>query len=169
MDPDRQQIDIIKTHFARKSSAQLQEIARANRPERWSPEAVVAAGEVLQERLAGRAQEPAVAEEDPPLPPPAPSDPLSVGFLALGVLSGLGGFGIFPVYRVNYEGKPDPDLPAPFGLRVAWLALDTRDTEAAATALGLREVQPATWAEGIAAAYRSSVYVTPPWPTGPWW
>jgi len=50
----------------------------------------------------------------------------------------------------------------PFGPRTAWLALDTTDTEAVATALGLREVQAATWAEGIDAASRASVFVTPP-------
>jgi hypothetical protein len=60
------------------------------------------------------------------------------------------------------EGASDPDLPVPFGPKMAWLALDTTDTEAVATALGLRGARTATWAEGIEAAYQSSVFVTPP-------
>ncbi len=45
---------------------------------------------------------------------------------------------------------------------MAWLALDTTDTEAVATALGLRGAWAATWADGIEAAHQSSVFVTPP-------
>jgi len=70
MSDDRHLIDTIKTHFARKSSAQLNEIVQVNDHERGSPEAIAAAGEVLRDRMAGRAQEPRVAEEEPPLPPP---------------------------------------------------------------------------------------------------
>jgi hypothetical protein len=162
MSHDRQLIDTIKTYFARRSSARLQEIVQANNPERWSPEAVAAAGEVLPDRRAGRAQEPNVVEEEPP-PPPAPPDPYSLGFwMALGVFGGLNGFGIFPVYRVDFADRPDPDMPVPFGPKMAWLALDTRDTGAVATALGLRDARAATWAEGVGAAYQSSVFVTPP-------
>jgi hypothetical protein len=54
------------------------------------------------------------------------------------------------------------DLPVPFGSRIAWLAVDTTETEAVATALGLRGVREATWAEGIEAAHCSAVFVTPP-------
>ncbi|HZY89626.1 MAG TPA: hypothetical protein VFE78_32695 [Gemmataceae bacterium] len=161
MSPDPRLVDTIKTHFARKSSAQLQEIVQANNSERWSPEAVAAAGEVLRDRRAGRAREPEVAEAEPP-PPPSHPDPFGLGFLALGALSGLGGFGIIPVYRVDYAGAAEPDLPVPFGPKMAWLALDTTDTEAVAAALGLRGARPATWAEGIEAAHRSSLFVTPP-------
>src|SRR5262249_6114798 len=39
---------------------------------------------------------------------------------------------------------------------------ETTNTEEAAAAIGLREVRPETWAAGIEAAYRSSVFVTPP-------
>ena len=67
MSHDRHLVDTIRAHFARKSSAQLQEIAQANNQERWSPEAMLAAQEVLQERMAGRAQEPLVAEGEPPI------------------------------------------------------------------------------------------------------
>src|SRR6266436_1215652 len=87
MSHDRHLMDTIKTHFARKSSAQLKEIMHANDHERWSPEAIVAAGEVLQERLAGRAQEPEVPEEEP-LPPPHPYDPFMIGHILLGAAMG---------------------------------------------------------------------------------
>lgn len=161
MSSDRHLVDTIKANFARKSSAQLQEIVLANNSELWSPEAVVAAGEVLHDRMVGRAQEPAVTEVEPP-PPPSSVDPYSLGFLALGVLGGLGGFGVIPVYRVDYGDDAAPDLPVPFGPKMAWMALDTTDTEAVAAALSLRGTRPATWAEGIAAAHRSSLFVTPP-------
>src|SRR5947199_331590 len=58
MSHDRLLIDTIKARFARKSSAQLREIVQANDQARWSPEAMVAADEVLQDRTAGRAEEP---------------------------------------------------------------------------------------------------------------
>jgi len=157
MNHDRHLIDTIKTHYARKSSAQLQVIVQAKNHDRWSPEALVAAGEVLQDRLAGRAQEPQVAEEEPD-PPPYHYEP---GETALGVLAGLlTGYLVIPSYkRGEHE---DTDLPVPFGPKMAWLALDTTDTEAVATALGLVEVRTVTWAEGINAAQQASVFVTPP-------
>jgi len=158
---DHDLFDTIKTNFARKSSDQLQEIAQADNQDRWSPEAIAAADEVLQDRIAGRAEEPLVAEEEPP-PPPTPPDPYSLGFLALGVLGALSGFGAIPVYKFDYGEGPDPDLPVPFGPKMAWLALDTRDTEAVAAALGLEQASAATWAEGVDGAYQSSVFVTPP-------
>jgi hypothetical protein len=161
MVPDRHLIDVIKTHFERKSSAQLREIVQANDPERWSPEAVAAAAEVLQDRRAGRGQEPEVAEEERP-PPPRPQDPYSIAFLALGMLSGLGGHLHVHVHPVDYAGSPDPDLPVPFGPKMAWLALDTTDTEAVSAALGLQEGRAGTWAEGIEAAHQSAVFITPP-------
>src|SRR5262249_43907132 len=62
----------------------------------------------------------------------------------------------------DYTGGADPDLPVPFGPKTAWFALETRNTNAVANALGMQGVQAATWAEGIGAAYQSSVFVTPP-------
>jgi hypothetical protein len=158
MSHDRDLIDTIKMNFARKSSAQLREIAQTGNLEQWSPEAVAAAGEVLQDREAGHAEEPAVPEEERPplvLPTVPYSLGLIVGFLPIFVLNG---------FRFGSEFAPgDRDnLPVPFGPKMAWLALDTNDTEAVAAALGLREPQYATWAEGIAAAARTSVFVTPP-------
>jgi hypothetical protein len=157
MSQDRQLIDQIKWQFARKSSAQLEAIAQAKNHERWSAEAITAAGEVLQDRLAGRAREPAAAEEEP-APPPYHYEPWE---LALGVLGGLLTPYVFlPYYRTVIQ--KDPDLPAPFGPKMAWLALDATDTEAVATALDLMEGREATWGEGIEAAHQASVFVTPP-------
>ncbi len=157
MSQDRRLIDSIKTHFARKSSAQLQEIMRANNPECWSPEAIAAAGEVFLDRLAGRAEEPQVAEEDP-APPPYRYEPADVALCLLGGL--LTGYMVIPYYRTRTV--ENPDLLLPFGPRVAWLALDCTDTEAVARALDLRGARDATWAEGVEAAYRSAAFVTPP-------
>jgi hypothetical protein len=157
MSLDRDLVDTIKASFARKSSAQLQEIVQANDPERWSPEAAAAAGEVLRERALGRAEEPEVAEEEPE-PPPYHYEP---GELALGLLTGLLTGGRLII--IPYHRRVDPpDLPVRFGPNMAWVALDTTDTEAVATALGMREARPATWKTGIDAAYQSSVFVTPP-------
>jgi hypothetical protein len=162
MSLDRHLIDTIKEHFGRKSSAQLQEIAQSNDHERWSPEAVAAAQQVLRDRLAGRVQEPQVPEEEPLPPPLSVPDPYSLGFLALGLLGGLGGLAIIPVYRPDYSGGTDPDLPLPFGSKMAWLALDTTDTQAVAAALDLHGTRDATWAEGLGAAYKTSIFITPP-------
>jgi hypothetical protein len=166
MTHDRQLIDAIKTHFARKSSAQLREIVEDDNPERWSPEAVAAADEVLVDRMAGRAEEPLVPEEEPP--PPLPPNPHSLALLA--GLAPVGGTLLHAAALALVNSGPyrrgstplNADVPVPFGPKLAWLALDTTDTQAVATALGLREVRSATWEEGVDAAYRSSVFVTPP-------
>jgi hypothetical protein len=159
---DRQQIDTIKLHFAGKSSDQLQEIVEDPDEELWSPEAITAAAEVLEERRRGRAQEPLLPVEDPP-PPRLSADPYSLAFLAVGLLGGLGGPLHFHVHGFHYLEMPEPDLPIAFGPRLAWLAIDSRDTDAVANALGLVCLRPATWAEGIAAARQSaSIFVTPP-------
>jgi hypothetical protein len=160
MSHDRHLVDTIKTHFARKSSAHLQGIVQAKNQDRWSSEAIAAAGEVLQDRMAGRAQEPEVPEEEPS-PLRSPPLPYSLGLI----------FGFLPVFALNGFrfgsefaacDKDNSDLPVPFGPKMAWLALDTTDTEAVAAALGLRGARAATWAEGIDAAYQTSVFVTPP-------
>jgi hypothetical protein len=161
MSHDPHLIDTIKVHFARKSSAQLERILQAKHQERWSPEAIAAAGEVLQDRRAGHAQEPDVAEEDLPEAPMS-SDSYGLGDAALAAIGLFSGFAIIRVpRRVDYSAA-DPDLPVPFGPKMAWLALDTTDTEAVAAALSLRGARAASWADGIDAAHQSSVFVTPP-------
>ncbi len=153
---DSHLVTAIKKNFARKSSAQLQEIVQSDDCDRWSPEAVAAAGEVLQARKDGQAQEPLEAEEEEE-PPPYHYEPEE---LALGVLAGLlTGYLIIPYYK---RTQVDHDLPVPFGPKTAWLALATKDTKAVATALDLRRARDATWAEGIEAACRGKVFVTPP-------
>jgi hypothetical protein len=154
-------VERIKSNFARKSSAQLRQITESNDRERWSAEAVAAARDVLAERAAGRAAEPAVPVHDSPPPPPAPIDSYSLSWLALGLAGLGGGLMVLPRYNVDYAA-PDPDSPIPFGPRTAWLAVDTTDTEALATSLGLQDVGPATWADGLKASTQSAVFVTPP-------
>jgi hypothetical protein len=154
-------VEKIKAHFARKSSAQLREIAQSTDRERWSAEAVAAAHDALADRAAGRTPEPAEPEDDPPPPPPAPIDAYSLSWLALGLAGLGGGILVLPRYHVDLAAI-DPDLPIPFGRKTAWLAVDTTDTEAVAAALGVQDVRPATWADGVAAAAQSAVFVTPP-------
>jgi hypothetical protein len=161
MSHDRDLIDTIKANFARKSSSQLEAIARGNDPERWSAEAIVAAGEALQDRREGRAQEPAAPEEEAPPPPPV-FDTYGLAVAGLAAFGLLAGYFVIPLPRRDYAGSTDPDLPVPFGPKMAWLALDTRDTEAVAAALSLRATTTATWADGIRAAHQASVFVTPP-------
>jgi hypothetical protein len=163
MSLDRHLIDTIKQHFARKSSAQLQVIAQANDPDRWSVEAISAAREVLLAREEGQAQEPLVPEVEPP---PPPSSERAMDRVALGV--GLNlltfplGFMVIPINRRLEEDTVAMDQPVPFGPNVAWLALGTRDTAAVAAALGLQGIREATWVEGVESAHQSSVFVTPP-------
>jgi hypothetical protein len=45
---------------------------------------------------------------------------------------------------------------------MAWLALPTADTQAVVAALGLGGARPSNWSEGVAQAYGSEVFVTPP-------
>jgi hypothetical protein len=167
MSHDRQLIDTLKQRFARKSSAQLQEIiVQAVNQDRWSPEAVAAAIEVLQDRKAGFAQEPSAPEEEL-TPLPAPTVPYSLGFAASLLLPPVVGF--LPIFVLNglrfgseFVTGEDPDLPVPFGPKMAWLALDSTDGKAVANALDLQGVKATTWAEGIAAASKSSIFITPP-------
>jgi hypothetical protein len=155
LDPDL--IERIKANFARKSSAQLQVIVNDKSSERWSPEAVVAAGELLRARQAGRAKEPLVAEAEPE-PPTVHYDPDE---LALGVLSGLL-TGIVHIPYTEFGPVENPDLPLPFGKGMAWLAVESTATRAVAGAVGLKGARAATWEEGVKAAHQASVFVTPP-------
>jgi hypothetical protein len=163
MSLDRELVESIKVRFARRSSADLQEIVQSDDRERWSPEAVAAAGEVLDDRRAGRAEEPDVPEEEP-APPPIHYEAGDLALVLLApILSGiLSGGHLIVLPRPRQVEVAPADVPVKFGPRMAWLAVDTTDTEAVATALRLGDVRPATWADGIGAAYESSVFVTPP-------
>lgn len=67
-----------------------------------------------------------------------------------------------PPDRADATRRPQPDRPVGFGYKVAWLAVATPYSDAAALVLGLRTPRVAPWAKGIEAAYDSSVFVTPP-------
>lgn len=67
--------------------------------------------------------------------------------------------------RVVFNTKPD--RPCPFGYRIAWFAIRTRDTRSVAEALGLSHLQSANWQSGIGSAYDDSIgethiFVSPP-------
>ena len=155
MSHERDLVETIKRNFARRSTTQLQEIAGENDRERWSAEATVAAGEVLRDRRAGIAEEPQSPEIDEP-----PEYSCVPEHIALGVLFGLfSGLVVIPYTR--RETDP-PDFPMPFGRNMAWLAMETTDTGAVASALGLTGAKLSEWGEGIEAAHSGSVFVTPP-------
>lgn len=67
--------------------------------------------------------------------------------------------------RVIYT--PTPDTPVPFGYRMAWLAVRSRDTAAVAQALGLEDAEPCSWQAGIGTVYdrvlgENHLFVSPP-------
>lgn len=67
--------------------------------------------------------------------------------------------------RVIYPATAD--APTPFGYRMAWLAIRTRDTTAVMDALGLGAGQPCNWNTGIGTVYHPvlgerHVFVSPP-------
>jgi hypothetical protein len=165
MNLDRCLIESIKVHFSRKSTAQLHDIVDSNDQEQWSLEASSAAQEILNDRLDGRAKEPLEPEVER-LPPPVRVDAFGVSLLAFGALAGIAlGYIVVPVYRPDYTGslEADPDLPVPFCPEMAWLALDTTDTQGVAAALGLLNARAGTWKEGLAAAAAEGcLFVTPP-------
>ena len=60
-----------------------------------------------------------------------------------------------------------PDKPVPFGYRMAWLAIRTRDTARVADVLGLQMLQNANWRTGVGTIYddrlgESHIYIAPP-------
>ncbi len=134
---NRKLVETVKGHFAQKSTAELQDIARVRDLERWSEEAFAAAEEVLADRAAGRAKEPRVPVKD--TPPPSPGESLRelvpvLGFLAGGLFGGMLG-------RALVRAADEiPNRPVAFGSDLAWLAVETNDTRAVAVALGLHRV-----------------------------
>jgi hypothetical protein len=67
--------------------------------------------------------------------------------------------------RVVFGTKPD--RPCPFGYRMAWFAVRTRDTRGVVEALGLTRVQSTNWRSGIGSVYddkigETHVFVSPP-------
>jgi hypothetical protein len=126
--------------------------------DQWSEEAFVAAEEVLTERASGSAKEPRVPVKD--IPPPSAEERRRVLFSVLGLAAGgvVGGL----IGRAITADSQGTDRPVTFGSDLAWVAVETTETPAVAAALGLRRQRPALWEEGVAAAYKSEVFVTPP-------
>ena len=61
----------------------------------------------------------------------------------------------------------DPDRPASFGNRMAWIAVRSRDAEAVLEALGIAEAEPCNWQSGIGTVYdadlgNNHVFMSPP-------
>jgi hypothetical protein len=156
---NRQLVDTVKQHFSKKSSADLEEIVRLKDHDQWSEEAFVAADEVLAERAAGRAKEPRVPMKDTPQPTPEERrrELLPILGYAFGGLLG----GLIVKFAVGPEDQT-ANRPVSFGSNLAWLAMETTDALAVADTLGLQRQRPAMWEEGVAAAYKSEVFVTPP-------
>lgn len=60
-----------------------------------------------------------------------------------------------------------PDVPAPFGYRMAWLAVHSRDAARIADVLHLEAIDTANWRTGVGTIYderlsQGRVYLTPP-------
>lgn len=67
--------------------------------------------------------------------------------------------------RIVFDRTPDP--PAPFGYRMAWLAVHTTDAAQVAEVLKLEPVEISNWKTGIGTMYdeklsQGRVYLTPP-------
>lgn len=160
MSVDRQLVERIKERFARRSSDHLYEIAAGGEPQRWSAEAVRAAAEVLRDRSAGIAPEPTEVESDPPA---SGHDVNSLAWTAgLNLLTLPLGWMVLPANRTLEPDRVARDEPIPFGEAATWVAVGTTETAAVVTALGLRGPYEAAWAEGLEAAGRAAVFVTPP-------
>jgi hypothetical protein len=58
----------------------------------------------------------------------------------------------------------DPDdLPVPFGYKMSWIVVSTTDDRAAAEALGLKQITPCCWKNGIDQAFNDKgIFITPP-------
>ena len=57
---------------------------------------------------------------------------------------------------------PPDSQPASFGPKTGWIAVRGVPAAAAVAALGLRDVRPASWDDGIEGAYQEGVFVGPP-------
>ncbi len=67
--------------------------------------------------------------------------------------------------RIIFDNAPD--RPVPFGLKMAWLAIRTKDTARVVEVLGLAEPKVCNWQSGIGTVYddglgETHVFVSPP-------
>jgi hypothetical protein len=60
--------------------------------------------------------------------------------------------------------RDESDVPGPFGYKRSWLALSVADGIAVCDALGLTNVQPIGWSDGLGQSYgaRGDIFVSPP-------
>jgi hypothetical protein len=92
---------------------------------------------------------------------------LTIGFfLVLTVL--VAAFVLAPrLWGTRVVLDASPDRPHPFGLKMAWLAIRTRDTARVAQVLGLEILESANWRTGIGTVYDDRlgplhVFLSPP-------
>ncbi|MEZ6138969.1 MAG: hypothetical protein R3B84_00225 [Zavarzinella sp.] len=153
---NRDLIDTIKAHLADKSTAHLQKIVSTEPEKHWSLEALEAAEELLLERKNRLAEEPAAPTVDQ-----QPEYTYNPEELANSILFSLcTGFLYIPYYH------REEALPIQFGQDITWFAIESRDIQAVATAFQLTEIEPVEWEEGVDAAHRDWVFVSPP--VGDW-
>lgn len=92
---------------------------------------------------------------------------ITIAILIALTIAGIA-FGLAPRLipgRVRFDRAPDQ--PKPFGYKMAWLAIKTRDTQAVSAALQLDGGVPCNWKSGIGVIYdetlgETRVFVTPP-------
>jgi hypothetical protein len=160
---DRAIVERIKGNLAQYSPEELQQIIDSQDQNRWSAEAVTAACEVFQVRNTGLSFDPTRTNDTEENPSVNVQSTDSMAWVtAMNALALPLGFLVLPLNREVEDDPIDRDIPVPFGPESAWIALDTTDTAAVANLLGLKDIRSATWAEGIAAAGQSCVFVTPP-------
>jgi len=69
---------------------------------------------------------------------------------------------LLPTVGTSFLFGSKPDKPVPFGYKVAWLAIRSEKPREVAEALGLVKIQDSAWSEGLQAAGRGDVFVSPP-------
>ncbi len=55
----------------------------------------------------------------------------------------------------------NPDEPVDFGYKIVWIAVKTNKKTEIANILGLKNIQPSNWKNGIKRAYKSDIFITP--------
>jgi len=92
---------------------------------------------------------------------------ISVG-IVLVIVACAGSWLARRIVRALFRGRHvAADVPSPFGYRMAWVAVKTRDTARLIELLGLADFRAVSWSEGIGAVYHQKiglrrVFVTPP-------
>lgn len=96
-----------------------------------------------------------------------PKKPTPAAWLALALIVALM-FGCKPdVSREDVDSekgnaKVEPDDPIPFGYKCSWLAIKSVKSDEIVSALGLVDTRQCNWKQGVGAAYKGDVFVSPP-------